>query len=615
MCGIIGFIDSQKNVIPNIIEGLKNLEYRGYDSAGVAWFERTNFKIVKSKGRINFLEDKLKKIKNLNSFCGIGHTRWATHGEPKDVNSHPHLGGIDSYNFAIVHNGIIENYQEIHEFLKSKNYTFKSETDTENVAHLIDYYYRLNPKRPIQQIIRKVLNQIKGSFSFAIIQKDRPDQIIVTRRDSPLLIGLGKTFNIVSSDTTALIKHTKDYIILDDNEIGIIKSSKVTIFNKNNNPIKKQINKITWDISKSQKNGFKHYMLKEIHEEPKVVENITNVYLKKKNFNFGFNNEIIKKLKNIENISIVACGSALYAGMIGNQLFESIAKVKSYSYVASEFRYQNPILNKNDICLLISQSGETADTIAALREAKSKKILTVAIVNVVSSTIAREADVVLYTHAGPEIAVATTKAYLSQISLLSLLALYIGKLKQKVTDNEIDKIISDFYKLPKLIQKILNNKKDIQKLATNYYSHNNVFFIGRGLDYASCLEGSLKLKEISYIYSEAYAAGELKHGTISLIENKTLVIALATQPHVYEKMISNIEEVIARGASILMISNKKIDKKKLKIKNLIQVPEINSNLTFVLNTIVLQLFAYYIAMKRGCDIDKPRNLAKSVTVE
>ncbi len=615
MCGIIGFISEQQNVVPGIVDGLKSLEYRGYDSAGIAWFERDGFRVVKAKGRIGVLEGKLAKIKNLSSLCGIGHTRWATHGEPKDANSHPLQGGIRFDNFAIVHNGIIENFQEIHAFLRSKRYRFRSETDTENVAHLIDYHFRQDPKAPIQDVVRKALRELKGSFALAIVQKDHPDRIVAVKRDSPLVIGLGKGFNYLASDVGAFVARTKDYVLLDDDEIAIVEAGKTTVYDSAGRIVPKPVNKISWDASKIQKSGFKHYMLKEIHEEPKVVENLLRIYAKNKTVSFGFARKTVERLKKISSLSIVACGSALYAGMIGQNLIESVARIKTAAHVASEFRYQRPILGESDVCVLISQSGETADTIAALREAKARGALTVAIVNVVASTIAREADVVLYTQAGPEIAVATTKAYLAQVCMMALFALHLGVLRKTTTAKAVARTLTQFAKLPKLIEKMLADKRQIQKIASKYHAQKNVFFIGRGLDYVTCLEGSLKLKEISYIHSEAYPAGELKHGTISLIEDRVLVIALATQPHVYDKLVSNAIEVAARGAATLLITNKKADKDKIKFKDMILVPATDPLLAPVLNAIALQLLAYYVAAERGCDIDKPRNLAKSVTVE
>ena len=615
MCGIIGFIEDKKNVLPSIINGLKTLEYRGYDSAGVAFFRENNFQVIKSKGQIIELEKKIKKAPKIYTTCGIGHTRWATHGEPKDVNSHPHEGGLEVANFAIVHNGIIENYEEITKFLKSKKYKFKSQTDTESVAHLLDFTYRSNPKWSIQEIVSEVLKRIKGTFALAIIERKHPERIVVTRRDSPLMIGLGTSSNMIASDLSALIDHTKNYLTLDDDEVAIVEAKKVFVYDKNNKLVEKPTNKITWNITKAQKSGFPHYMLKEIAEEPEIIKKLISVYVKNKKIELNFSTSLINKLKNAETISIVGCGSAFYAGMIGQNLLEKLARLKTNIYISSEFRYQNPILKKNDICLLISQSGETADTIAALRDMKSRGIYTIAIVNVVASTIAREADLVLYTHAGPEIAVATTKAYLAQISLLVLFSLYVADLKKQISFSVMKKMIDDFLKLPKLLEKIVANKKAIQNLASKFALEKNVFFIGRGLDYAACVEGSLKLKEISYIHSEAYPAGELKHGSISLIEKNTLVVAIATQPNIYEKTISNINEVIARGAKVLLLKSNSLSSSKIKTHYSIDIPEIDPNLTPILLATDLQLLAYFVAAHKKCDIDKPRNLAKSVTVE
>lgn len=614
MCGIIGFIDKKDNIIPEVVSGLKQLEYRGYDSAGIAFFHKKKLEIVKAKGRIEKLETKLKK-KHLKSLCGIGHTRWATHGKPSEVNCHPQLGGRNKNNFAVVHNGIIENYKEIRELLENKGYKFKSQTDTESVAHLLDYVAQESKNLPIQFLILNVIKQIKGSFALGIVDAKQPDCIIATKRDNPLLIGIGKEKNIIASDVSALYKHTKEYYVLDDNEVAILTPEKIAIYNEQGQLITKQIHVIDWEIVDVQKNDFKHFMLKEIFDQPQAIESTIRDRIKNYQVNLELPESFASKWQSIKDISIVACGSALNAGRVGQSVFESLAHVRSNIDIASEFRYKNQTMSASDLCIFISQSGETADTIAAMREAKKRGALTLAIVNVWNSTLAREADYVLYTHAGQEVAVATTKAYTCQVVVLYLLAIYFARLNQTIAFAQEKQLLQDICELPKRVNDVLKHCDVIEQLASQYADYSSVFFIGRGLDYDIANEASLKLKEISYIHSEAYAAGELKHGTISLVEKGVLVFGIATQSALMDKTLSNVREVIARDAKVILVTN---SKKKLTNKycdNQIKLAEFNEIFTPLIANVFLQLFAYYVAVERKCDIDKPRNLAKSVTVE
>jgi glucosamine--fructose-6-phosphate aminotransferase (isomerizing) len=596
MCGIVGYI-GKKNCLPILIKGLKRLEYRGYDSAGIAYLKNNNIKISKTTGRINDLE-KIINTKD-KSLIGIGHTRWATHGGVDDINSHPHQVG----NITIVHNGIIENYQELKNILTNEGYNFKSETDTEVACAYIDYEYQKSKTKDMLDILDKCMNTLKGSFAITIIVKNITDKLYVIKKDSPLVIGLAKDENYVASDISAFIDDTTGYIILEDMEIGIITKDKVSIY-KNKLEIQKEIKHISYDYSNNDKHGYEHYMLKEIHEQSSVIAKLNKLYL--------------KDLKNLPDINkynkihIIGCGTAYHAGMIGKYLIENYSDFEVNVYIASEYRYQKIFVDKNTLVIAASQSGETADTIACLKKAQEYGCKTLGIVNVKDSSIARLVDNVIYTKAGPEVAVASTKAYTSQAYIFSLLALKLG-----ITKNLIKKedILLDYQKLPTLIEKMINiNYNDI---IEKFWNDSDVFYLGRNIDYISVLEGSLKLKEISYIHSEAYQAGELKHGTISLIEKNTCVIALITKDEITSKTISNIKEVKARGAYVVLLIkntlNTNIDKSCYD--KLIPIDTINSLLQPILNVIPLQLIAYNVAKKRGCDIDKPRNLAKSVTVE
>ncbi|MGE4283560.1 MAG: glutamine--fructose-6-phosphate transaminase (isomerizing), partial [Clostridia bacterium] len=547
MCGIVGYI-GDKQAAPILIEGLKKLEYRGYDSAGVAVFNNDNVNVVKAKGRLRILEDKIEGGKTLPGTLGIGHTRWATHGAPSDINSHPHTS--TSGNIAVVHNGIIENYLQLREYLKEKGYEFVSDTDTEVVAHLADYYYNGN----LIDTIIKVMNKVEGSYALGIVCKGHPEELVAVRKDSPLIVGLGKNENFIASDIPAILEHTRSIYLLEDKEVVLLTKEKVTIFNVEKEEIKKEIFTVNWDVSAAEKGGYEHFMIKEICEQPKVIRDTINPRLKDGTVVLDDIKLAKEDILNIKKIYIIACGTASYAGMVGKYVIEKLARIPVEVDVASEFRYRNPIIDSDTLVILISQSGETADTLAALREAKKRGAKILSVVNVVGSSIARESDNVLYTWAGPEIAVASTKAYSAQLAAMYLIALRMGLVKETVSKEEAAEIIGQLKAIPDKVADILNDKEKIQYYASKYFNAKDVFFLGRGLDYAVAMEGSLKLKEISYIHSEAYAAGELKHGTIALIEEGTLVIALATQDYLFDKMLSNIKEVKARGAVVIALA-------------------------------------------------------------
>jgi glutamine---fructose-6-phosphate transaminase (isomerizing) len=608
MCGIVGYV-GQDQAAPILLEGLAKLEYRGYDSAGVAVYDGTSIQVVKSKGRLKVLSDKIHGGADMTGNIGIGHTRWATHGKPSDVNAHPHVS--ESGKFAIVHNGVIENYLELKSDLLEKGCHFVSETDTEVVAQLLDYNYKGN----LLEAVIKTLKKIRGSYAFGIICKDWPDRIIGVRKESPLIVGLGKGENFIASDIPAILSHTREIYRLQENEIAVIQADGVTVYNMDQEVIEKTPDHINWDISAAEKCGYEHFMAKEIMEQPKAVHDTISPRIK--NGRIVLDNITLTKeqLENISRIMIVACGSAYHVGVVAKYVFERFTHIPVEVDVASEFRYRDPIIDEHVLVLVISQSGETADTLAALREAKRLGARTISIVNVVGSSIANESDDVLYTWAGPEIAVATTKAYSTQLAVIYLLAIYIAEKMGVISEADYQYYISELQSLPDKIAETLDSKAHVRAVAEQFYQKKDVFFIGRNIDYAMSLEGSLKLKEISYIYSEAYAAGELKHGTISLIENGTLVIALATQKRLFEKMMSNIKEVKARGATVLGVttySNQQIEK---EAEYVFYIPEICDMMLPSLAVIPLQMFAYNIANLKGCDIDKPRNLAKSVTVE
>ncbi len=594
MCGIIGY-NGNKNAIPIVIDGLKNLEYRGYDSSGIAYFHDKKIKIIKEKGRICELEKLLDK--DQANLC-IGHTRWATHGKPSRVNSHPHKSGM----VTIVHNGIIENYASLKEELKSFGYTFQSETDTEVAAAEIDYLY--SKEKDKLKVLEKLETKLRGSYALLILFEDEIDTIYALRKGSPLIVAKSSNGNFVASDIPAILDYTRNYYLLDEGEIAIIKKDSIKFY-KENKEITKNLLTFEFDISSAKKEGYKHFMLKEIHEQPKAIQNFLEHYLN--------NLDLLPDLEGYEKIHIVACGSAYHAGLIGSFLFEEYGNIEVNCYVASEYRYKKNFLNEKTLVILISQSGETADTIASLRLSKEKGATTLGIVNVVGSTIAREADQVIYINAGCEIAVATTKAYTLQVLTLSLCAFKLGLTKRTITYEQKNKIIEAYQKLPKEISDML--KIDYKKYAKKIYKHKNAFFIGRLIDYYISLEGSLKLKEISYIHSETYAAGELKHGTISLIEEGTPVIAVITDKRIAEKTISNIKEVRARGAYTLVLKQKNIEISQDNYDDIIEIETLNDLVSAILSIIPLQMLAYEVADMLGYDIDKPRNLAKSVTVE
>lgn len=608
MCGIVGYV-GENSASPILINGLKKLEYRGYDSAGIAVSDGENVNVVKTSGRIADLEKKLDSVCNLEGNVGIGHTRWATHGGPTDSNAHPHKGGTGR--ITLVHNGIIENYIELKMMLQGDGYKFVSETDTEVLAHLFDYYY----KGDLLEAMLSVMKTVRGSYATAVIADDKPGTIIAARKDSPLIIGLGKNENFLASDIPAVLKYTRECYLLEDNQIAILSKDSVKLFDKKGNKVHKDIYHVTWDVEAAEKGGYEHFMQKEIAEQPKAVRDSVSPRIKNGKVQIDELSLTDEDIKNIDKIHIVACGSAWHVGMAAKYIFEKTAGIPCETDLASEFRYRNPIIKNGDVCIVISQSGETADTLAALREAKKKGAKIISVVNVVESTIARESDNVIYTMAGPEIAVATTKAFSAQLSVIYLLAIRFARATGGISEDEETKYAFNLLKLPQQIEGLLSLEDSLKKLAHKYVSSDNVFFIGRGLDYAISLEGSLKLKEISYIHSEAYAAGELKHGTISLIEEGTPVFAIATQDDLFEKTLGNIKEVKARGASVIALVTDRHGDVSEFADEVIKVPQTDSILLPSLNVIPLQIFAYYMAVYRGCDVDKPRNLAKSVTVE
>lgn len=612
MCGIVGFT-GRENALPILIKGLHALEYRGYDSAGIAAMTEDGLRVIKTRGRIDALEEKVREAGGLHCTCGIGHTRWATHGEPSDANSHPHLGGDGK--IAVVHNGIIENYLELREHLTARGYVFRSETDTETVAHLIADLHKESQDGDIAKTVLRAIHRVRGSYALGVVSLDRPDEIVAARRDNPLVIGLGDGENMIASDVTAIIRRTRKYMILDDNEVAIIRPDSVQVFNAFGEPIEKEVRTVTWDMSAAEKGGYEHFMIKEIMEQPRAIAQTIQPRIRDGQIVFEENGLTDDRLKNANHVHIIGCGSALHAGIVGQRVIETIGRVRCTARVASEFRYENPIVEPDDLCIVISQSGETADTLAAMRQAKEAGAFAIAIVNVVSSTIAREADGVLYTWAGPEISVATTKAYSAQLAALYLIAGRLAYARGKMTEEGQHAFCDQLQALPEMLEKMLECKQTMQYLATRYHNRSSVFFLGRGLDYAAAMEASLKLKEISYIHSEAYAAGELKHGTISLIEDGTLVVALATQPELYEKTVSNIREVTSRGAEVILIAGSNFSGDESACRHVVRLPECPALFSASLSIVPLQLLAYYVAVERSCDVDKPRNLAKSVTVE
>ena len=606
MCGIVGYIGTQK-AVPILLDGLTKLEYRGYDSAGISTIENFKITITKDKGRVKNLSELLKDS-NSTSTIGIAHTRWATHGKPSKTNSHPHTDNTNK--FSVVHNGIIENYTDIKKFLMDNGYKFISETDTEVIPNLISYYYASG--NDFLKSVNLACNDLEGSYAIEVLCEDFPDKIIVAKKDSPLVIGTSKDSNYIASDIPAVLSYTKDFYLLEDGDIVEIYANKLNFYDKDLNPIKKKIEKISWDASAIEKNGYDDFMLKEINEQVVSIRETIGFKLNKENIeldNISLSKEF---LSNINKIFIVACGTAMHAGLAVKSIFENLCQIPVEVDMASEFRYRNPLVNEHTLAIFISQSGETADTIQALKLAKEKGATTLALSNVIGSSITREADLYIYTHAGPEIAVASTKAYTAQVVLLNIIALYIAQILETVDNDTIEEIKKQILLLPSKVEETLKDDTIIKELADDIYDVKDTFFIGRGIDYPVAMEGSLKLKEISYIHSEAYAGGELKHGPIALVENNFPVIGIMTDKKLLEKSESNLQEVISRGAKTIVITNQKIDK---KFDYVIEIPEINKYLSPILSVIPLQLLSYYISKKKGLDVDKPRNLAKSVTVE
>ena len=607
MCGIIGYIGTKK-AKPILINGLLRLEYRGYDSSGIATVEKDGIKVIKEKGRIANL-DAMDGINDLEGTIGIGHTRWATHGKPSAVNSHPHYDKDKL--FAVVHNGIIENYHELRKLLEDNGYTFLSDTDTEVIPNLINLYYK--KENDFLKAVKLACDDLKGSFALEILCKYYPDNMIVVRQDSPLVIGRGLDENYISSDIPAILSFTKDFYFLNDREFAVLARDNIDFYDNDLNKIDKVVKSIEWNTASAEKDGYDDFMLKEIYEQPNAIRETIGSKLSESKISFN-DFEISKEfLETINRIYVVACGTAMNAGLATKATFENFCKIPTEVDIASEFRYRDPLIDEHTLCIYISQSGETADTIAALKLAKSKGAKTIALANVIGSSITREADYCIYTHAGPEIAVASTKAYTSQVVLLNIVALYFAEVLDRVPSSTIDSMKKNLLELPKKAEITLRNVAEVKNFANIVYKETDMFFLGRGVDYYVASEGSLKLKEISYIHSESYAAGELKHGPIALIENDVTVIGIITNPNLVEKTISNIQEVITRGAKTLVITNQKINESQFF--KVINIPDTEPCLSPVLSIIPLQLLSYYISKEKGLDVDKPRNLAKSVTVE
>lgn len=615
MCGIVGYVGSEA-ALPILLDGLGKLEYRGYDSAGVAFIREGLVEVRKKKGRLKILAEALR-VENLLAqtgiHIGIGHTRWATHGAPSDENSHPHLSANGQ--IAVVHNGIIENYLELKAFLQERGYSFQSETDTEVVAHLVEYHYLQGGCSDLLAAVRLTLADLEGSYALGVLCADDPDQFIAARKDSPLVIGLGENGNYIASDIPAILSYTRRILIMEDREIARISADSLELYNAFGDKVERDILQVTWDSEAAEKGGFEHFMIKEMHEEPRAVRDTIMPRIRDGRIRFdGFQMDRAD-LEQLDRIRIVACGTACHAGIVGKYIIEQLCRIPVEVDVASEFRYRNPIITERTLTIIISQSGETLDTLAAMREAKHLGSQILAIVNVVGSSIAREADHVIYTAAGPEIAVASTKAYNTQLAALYLLALQMAHTLGKIDDQTLAAYLEKLTDLPALLEQTLATKDEIQRFASQHFNAHSIFFIGRGLDYALSMEASLKLKEISYIHSEAYAGGELKHGTIALIENGTLVVCPLTQPALMEKMISNIREVKARGAVVLGIITPACAKAAEVCDTVFHLPDIDPLLAPIIAVTPTQLFAYYMTVNKGLDVDKPRNLAKSVTVE
>lgn len=608
MCGIVGYI-GERRAEKVLLEGLSKLEYRGYDSAGIAIFEEQGIKVEKTKGRLKDLEERLQ-LSPLKGHLGIGHTRWATHGKPSDANAHPHAD--QEKKFAVVHNGIIENYIELREELQKKGYQFISETDTEVLAHLLADL----DDGDLLSTVKKVVARLEGAYAFGVISQQEPDKLIAVRQTSPLVIGIGQGENFIASDIPAILKYTRDVYILEDGEMAILEKDQVQLLTNDGEPVERDVLHVSWDLSTAEKGGFDHFMLKEIFEQPKAIKDTLAGRIQQGVVNLSQEISLTaEQLKALDKIQIVACGTAYHAGLVGKYVFEEMLRLPVEVDIASEYRYRNPLVTDRTLVIVISQSGETADTLAALREAKRAGATVIAITNVVGSSVAREADQTLITWAGPEIAVASTKAYTSQLIALYLLSTYFAQLLGQWTTEQVNQIVDELSRLPERVEKLLEQQDSVRQFAETIVDSEHLFFLGRGLDYAVALEGSLKLKEISYIHSEAYAAGELKHGTLALIEEGIPVISLATQQKLFEKMVSNIQEVKARGAYVLGLSVEGDQELQKTVDQVFYIPETLDLLLPVLTVVPLQLLAYYACVARGYDVDKPRNLAKSVTVE
>jgi len=612
MCGIVGYIGN-KQAAPILLDGLSKLEYRGYDSAGIAVREgEKEVKVIKAKGRLKVLAEKTNNGTAVPGTCGIGHTRWATHGEPSENNAHPHMS--DDGNVVAVHNGIIENYQELKNKLLRKGYTFYSETDTEVAVKLIDYYYKKYEGTPVDAINHSLV-RIRGSYALAVMFKDYPEEIYVARKDSPMILGVGDGESFIASDVPAILKYTRNVYYIGNLEMAKVSKEEITFYNLDGEEIQKEMKTIEWDAEAAEKAGYEHFMMKEIHEQPRAVKDTLNSVLKDGKIDLTDIGLAEEDIRRTSQIYIVACGSAYHVGMVAQYVIEDLVKIPVRVELASEFRYRKPILDPNGLVIIISQSGETADSLAALRETKAQGIRTLGIVNVVGSSIAREADKVFYTLAGPEISVATTKAYSTQLMASYILAIEFAKVKNTITEEQYENYIAELQAIPEKIEKIIEDKERIQWFAAKQANAKDAFFVGRGIDYAICMEGSLKMKEISYVHSEAYAAGELKHGTISLIEDGTLVIGVLTQPELYEKTISNMVECKSRGAYLMGLTTYGNYSIEDTADFVVYIPKTDEHFEASLAVIPLQLMGYYVSVAKGLDVDKPRNLAKSVTVE
>ena len=612
MCGIVGFTGKHQ-AAPILLDGLSKLEYRGYDSAGIAVRDGDKeTEVIKAKGRLKVLIEKTNGGESVPGTCGIGHTRWATHGEPSETNAHPHVS--ENGNVVAVHNGIIENYQELKAKLLRKGYTFYSATDTEVAVNLVDYYYKKYGESPVEAVGHAMV-RIRGSYALAMMFRDYPGEIFVARKDSPMILGVGDGESYIASDVPAILKYTRNVYYIGNQEMAHVKKGEITFYNLDGEEIEKELKTIEWDAEAAEKAGFEHFMMKEIHEQPKAVSDTINSVVKDGKIDLSEVGLDEDTIRNVSQIYIVACGSAYHVGMAAQYVFEDLARIPVRVELASEFRYRNPILDKNGLAIIVSQSGETADSLAALRECKARGIRTLAIVNVIGSSIAREADNVFYTLAGPEISVATTKAYSTQLIAAYVLALQFAKIRSEITEEQCDAYVKELKTLPEKIKRILEDKERLQWFASKQANAKDIFFIGRGLDYAISLEGSLKLKEISYIHSEAYAAGELKHGTISLIEDNILVIGVLTQNELYEKTISNMVECKSRGAYLMGLTTFGNYNTEDTADFTVYIPKTDPHFATSLAVIPLQLLGYYVSVNKGLDVDKPRNLAKSVTVE